>query len=144
MGVHIWLADDDGTAWVGRETVNEYHDFLSEKEQQLPESAGTLDERTREEIRRRDIEHLGSQGGSMTIGEKLLSEPAPVRAIHLPDQEVWSDTDRLESLRDQFRDAKQRTKAIGDSETDWERTFEMRYIALVEFALEHGYGITAP
>ncbi|MBX0288645.1 hypothetical protein EGH22_20140 [Halomicroarcula sp. F28] len=144
MGVHIWLADEEGTAWVGRDTVNKYHDFLMEKEQRLPESAGSIDGKKREEIRQRDIKHLESRGGSMTLGEKISSQASPLRAVSLPDQEVWSDTEQLESLRDQLREAKREVQATDDSDTNWERTFEMRHIALVEFALKHGYGITAP
>jgi len=70
MGVHLWLADEEGTAWVGRDIVHKYHDFLMEKENNLPERAGRMSESKRDDIRRRAIDHLESQGGSMPIGKK--------------------------------------------------------------------------
>jgi hypothetical protein len=144
MGVHIWLADEQGIARIGPDTIKDYYDFLIEKEQSLPSQAGSIEHEHYNKQKELDINRAERKGGTITLGEKITSQSDPLGAVPKPDQEVWSDEKQLNGLLDSLRKAKRRTKEMDDGNTNWERTFEMKYIALVEFALENGFGITAP
>lgn len=138
MGVHLTLANQNGTEWLGREAVNEFYDYLVEKE--LESDTIEEGEELFGELRRENsLNHIEESDNNRTIiWFKIYSDMSPV-GTKLPD-EIWYDKEKIRRLRDGFRERKEELKEE-KPETNWERTIELQHIAICEFALEHDFGV---
>jgi len=119
--------------------VHEFHDFLEERERKLP--ADVRGEELMTPVERKiHLEVLEDMGGKRPICYKITSGSLRFFNGELP-QEVWYDKEKIRELRDELSHNKEMLEKE-DDETNWELTFELKHIALCEFALENDLGVT--
>lgn len=122
-------------------TINNYYDYLEKKElgHRIVDNSGDL----RANIeRRRALKSIRENSNNRkVICEQFLSNIHGVEMDDLftRDTEVIYGED-IRTFIDRLREGKRIMKQEGDAD-QWEAQFELRLIALCEFAMAHDYGV---
>ena len=142
MGVYLGLVDKNGERESGRDMVNKYYDYVSQKEKDMFGSPPD-GELFGEKIRRIKIPILNERDQmKISIFEKLssyISGPAPKDSAKR--RGPWYEESKLRELIDGFKQEKKRLQRQNPVEINWEQTIELKHIALCEFAIEHNMGV---
>lgn len=140
MGMSLCLKDHQSKLF-NDYTINNYYDYLEKKElgHRIVDNSGDL----RANIeRRRALKSIRENSNNRkVICEQFLSNIHGVEMDDLftRDTEVIYGEDILTFI-DRLREGKRIMKQEGDADR-WESYFELRLIALCEFAMEHDYGV---
>ena len=153
MGTYHCLVTPDGSSRFGREVVDRYFDFVADRERAIRRRHGPdtdTDAMLMAESRREAAHETIPKRGQTSICEKLdrIRDELVFPDSRYPDRVLPTERDRpvydeldLRFLEDVYVEAKRECKRRGDDPERWEVTFETRWLALVEFALENGYGV---
>lgn len=140
MGVSLCLGNSNNYLF-DEHTVNDYYDYLEEKE--LNHNLIDNDDDLRSNTERQwALESVEERSDNKTvICEQWLSD---IHGVEMDDlftrhTEVIYGEDILTFI-DRLREGKRIMKQEGDADR-WEANFELRLIALCEFAVEHDYGV---
>lgn len=148
MGVSHALVSPDGTRRFGLDVVEQYWDFVAEREQPYVE-VRDIDETFAERNRRFHREWIDEHGTAM-LSEKidLIKDGLVYPEDRYPDRRFPTEYERpvyderdLCLLADLYTEARQEYKRREGPGESYDYLFDVRWNALVEFALVNGYGI---
>lgn len=143
MGVRYVLADRNGAVRFGPDDAAHYLDEIATRERRH-----TTGDTPYTDLRRRDLRASLDDFGSCILGEHLdaivpvLDLPIdayPERRFPAYDRPVYGTDCRL--LRDVLCEAREELERRDPTE-DWTRAFDVRWLAVVDYALEHDLGVT--
>lgn len=140
MGMSFCLRNDTDNLF-DADIVNEYYDYLEEKELRYYSNVVNEDIPANSD-RKIAIETLrNNEDNKRTICEQFSSD---IHGVEMDDlftrhTEVIYGEDILTFIN-RLREGKRIMKQEGDADR-WEAQFELRLIALCEFAVEHDYGV---
>lgn len=143
MTLDLTIKLDNGF-FTGADTINAYYDFISAKEQKYDQAI--LDQGPNAENRRKyKLARIGQNDeGTTVIFEQWPSALRAQSKVFIHDLVDSNDSpiynEDIQTFIGRLRDAKEKMKQLEDPEL-WEYYFELRLVALCEFALENGYGV---